>query len=164
MACGDWERLGREETCSTVGSIDVTCLAVKKNLEVISWLNNCGSVVPTLRFNNDSGTEYSWGRAKNGQGVSTCTNQTGIAATMGGGYEQFRIEHIVNIPGQEKLVIGHSVGKAGGGECVAPQREEYTGKYDPTCLATNITQVNVDNDGGSTIASGSAVTVWGAQD
>ena len=50
------------------------------------------------------------------------------------------------------------------GECTAPRRKEFVGKYDPASLCTNITQVNIINTDTGGYQSSSELVVWGAED
>lgn len=164
MTQGDITKLGNTDTTCSGATIDVTCLTVAKNLEVVSFgIKGTGSMSNTVTFNGDTGSEYALIESKNGGGRSTRTNQSNLLIRNSSDHNEFHVYQIVNISGQEKLGIIHGISRDCAGECTAPERGEIVFKYDPTSLCTNITQITHTSSADG-YAVGSSITVWGAED
>ena len=113
-----------------------------------------------LRFNNDSGSNYTFRSSANGGADGTDTSETYINAGTGfsGTANIFGTFYVINEAAKEKLVISEcTAGQSGAG--TAPERKELVGKWANTSNA--ITRVDVHNSGSGDFGEGSEVTVYG---
>jgi len=109
-----------------------------------------------LRFNNDSGANYSDRQSVNGAVDTTTISAAQINFSILSTTPQFIKVYIVNIPDQEKLVIAHSGGQNARGSATAPARQESVGKWANTTVLINEIDITMST-GGLGIA-----TLWGS--
>ena len=154
--------LGRNVLSGTSASCNVTSIANKEWLMVLALFPKpTATNTPTMRFNNDSATNYSDRYSKDGAAETTDVTQSGIimwptlATTMN---EVFFIGFIHNIAGQEKTLQGWAVERNSANGTSAPHRHEVVGKWANTSNA--ITEVDVVAST-STFAIGTRVIVLG---
>lgn len=152
--------LARTELNSSDSSISVTPITAKKQLFVIAKLlaSGVGSVIPTIRFNNDSGANYAYRYSTSGGAEITGTSATSIAA--GGGVNStgiiYLVIHILNESAKRKLVWIQYVDDLAGGAASVPVRTVIAGKWDNT--SAQITRIDVLS---TNLDTGSRVVVFG---
>ncbi len=159
---GSWRRLGSTTLTSagdtiTVDGFDATefLMVVIHAFPVSGNLDMC-----YLRFNNDSGSNYSVSKANNGGTQDSNNSITGILwQTNNGAYDQHVVFRIYNATSAEKLVLLDQMETATGANN-SPQRKELSGKWANT--SAQITRVDAVNGGSGDFAVGSKVTVFGA--
>lgn len=156
-----WEELGRTTLGSAGDTISLTGLTAKKYLLIqILLLPTGGTINANVRFNNDSGSNYSNRSSLNGAADGTAVSQTsnyidtGAAAAL----PIFATMNIMNITAQEKYSIA-SVISSSAGAGNAPNRREYSQKWANT--ANQITRIDLTNGGTGDYAIGSEVIVLG---
>jgi len=156
---GFWEELGRVTLASAGSSMDLTFTA-KKYLKIIYvYYASGGSVTSTMRFNNDSGGNYSLRFSDNGGTENTLASQANLYPDTGGGIYPVSGEvSILNTAANEKLVRMLIEGGGTGGAANIPTRRTMTGKWVNTTNAINrVTFATALNN----FAIGSEVVVLG---
>jgi len=159
-----WERLVHQELSSGNATIDTGTFTGKKNLRVIiHTLSASYDHYPYIRFNGDSGANYSYQKNSNGEVPDGSANVNLVYHDIYvSNNNSYVVMDIMNIAGQEKLTIMHNVGgNTGAGN--APSRREYTGKWANT--SAQITQITVHQGNSSnTFDAGSYITVLAAKE
>ena len=156
-----WAVLGSTKLSSTADTITVDSLPVRKHLVVqVKGIASGNLDMCYLRFNNDSGSNYTAQKANNGGSMDANNSITGILYQTGNAaYNHLATFNIVNVAAKEKLVIA-KLAETASGAGNAPNRKEVTGKWANTSDA--ITRVDVVNTGGAgDFAVDSEVIVWG---
>ena len=152
--------LGAKEA-ATADVITVDSLAAKKHLMIqAKGIASSADISFKLRFNNDSGSNYTFRSSTNGGSDGTDTSETYINAGTGfsGTANIFGTFYVINEAAKEKLVISEcTAGQSGAG--TAPERKELTGKWANTSNA--ITRVDIHNSGSGDFGEGSEGTVYG---
>ena len=160
---GDYEAgsyitvLGAKEA-ATSDTITVSDLTAKKHLMIQAKLIASGSIEAAIRFNNDSGNNYSTRYSVNGS-ESSGTSKNSIDTNLSAGGNEFVTYDIINEASKEKLVISELNDSNTAGAGTAPNRAEVVGKWANTSNA--ITRVDLVNVGTGDFAEGSEVTVYG---
>lgn len=159
---GAWAELGRTTLASANQVLGVTSFTAKKYLRVyvlVAGTNNA-AVQPTMRFNNDSGSNYNYGYEKNattgGAGSQTNIILFGSVDTRG----FYMVIDIVNRQATNKTAIflaawNQLVGDGGGGS-------HARGKGSWFNTANQITRIDLDsNDGTNKFDIGSEIVIYG---
>ena len=149
--------LGAKEA-ATSDTMTVDSLAAKKHLMVQAKLIRSGNIEAAIRFNNDSGNNYSTRYSVNGS-ESTGTSKNSIDTNLTAAGNEFVTYNIINEATKEKLVITELVDSNTSGAGTAPQRVEVVGKWANTSNA--ITRVDLVNVGSGDFAEDSEITVYG---
>jgi len=161
-----WEELASVDLSGGASdTLSSGTFTAKKYLFVRAYMTATGgSARLALRLGNatlDSSANYCR-RFSINQGADTTqtsTSATGFNNNMSGaGYVEF---FILNISGNEKLVIGHNVYWNTSGAATAPNREEMAGKWVNTSNQANILAM-FDSGGTGQFGTGSFMTVWGS--
>ena len=154
-----WEEIGRTTLGSAGDIITVSSLPVRKYLMVVGIFVNSGQISPSIRFNNDSGTNYSVRSSNNGAADSTATSQTSgqfRAATADA--EQFSVGEIHNIASRDKIMYFRS-SKLAASAAGTPDRSEGAVFWDNSSDA--ITRVDAVNGGTGDFGIGSELIILG---
>ncbi len=160
---GTWQRLAHTELGSNGDTFDTGTFTAKDNLRIIVWTKGTtGGTYQSLRFNDDTGSNYAHRRSEAGGNDGTNTSQSYLQVSdsgieNGGGYT---VTDITNVSDKEKLSITHSVMGSSSGAGTAPDRDEFVGKW--TNTSAQITKIQVYNQGGGDFVAGSYITVFGA--
>jgi len=149
--------LGAKEE-ATADVITVDSLTAKKHLMIQAKLIASGTIEAAVRFNNDSGNNYSTRYSVNNS-ESSGTSKSSIDTNLSAGGNEFVTYNVINEATKEKLVIAELVDSNTSGAGTAPQRVEVVGKWTNTSNA--ITRVDLVNVGGGDFAEDSEVTVYG---
>lgn len=158
-----WEELGRTTLSSAASQITVSGMATRKYLKIyITMTGSDGNNAPDVRFNNDSGANYSTRRVNDDvQATSSDDNELNVF----GGLEQslgLCILDVINISSLEKLAYGLSVRSGGSGAGNAPNEHRYfSGKWANT--SDQITRIDFldPQNSGVNFNSGSQIIVLG---
>jgi hypothetical protein len=162
-----WEELGSGDLSGGAGdTLSSGTISKKKYLWVQAYIENSNNVAYNVRFN---GTTTPYTERYNVNGVVPDPNPItsgdaifGMLSTAGSssvGHPIFVNMFIINIEGDEKLVIGQSVGGSSGNN--APNCMNFAGKW--TVTNAQISQVDIVNDIGSAdYTTNSFIKVWGA--
>ena len=161
---GGWKELGRAILGSPSDTITVDSLPNKRFYMVLTDARGGGTNLTTAyRFGNgtaDSGNNYSRRRQPNGGTDDLATSQAAlyfgaeISAT-----NFYQVGYVPNFATEEKSIISHRVYQNTLGAGTAPNRMEFTGKWDN---ATNVIDViqNFNDESGS-YDTGSELVVLG---
>ncbi len=156
-----WEELGRTTLGSAGDTITVSSLPARKYLTVlwhcVSAVNN---IQPVLRFNNDTGSNYSLTYSQNFGAVATLTSQTEISVASASSQGVHVGEATVsNFSSQRKMVRGRGASDASLGAANGSTTIEVIGKWANT--SAQISRVDLVNLGAGDFASGSQLVVLG---
>jgi hypothetical protein len=138
---GGWKELGRT-TWSSGNSFTVSSIPDKRYLMVLNYTDSASNYNNIMRFNSDTGLNYSWRRSLNGEIPDGTTKlNTNSIAMNGVVYDDFgfSVNYIANLSGKEKLVINHATDASAVGSTVAPDRQEVAGKWTGTDSIDEIT-------------------------
>ncbi len=153
-----WEELASVELGSA-GNLSSGTITAKKYLWVQIYSTTGTSANDYLRFNSDSGTNYSDRKSADGSTDATRTGQTALINHINEGGRttpSFTNLFIINNSANEKLVTGHVIQQLTAGAGNAPSRLEVVGKWANTSSQiTNITAFG-------TLGIGSFIKVWGS--
>lgn len=153
--------LGSATSGGGSSTLTLSGLPTKKYLIVEIYMRPTGSAVPSIRFNNDSGTNYTFRYSFNGGVDNTITSTTAIDTSEVSNSTGFYVRiFIINISAQEKLCIVHSIGQNTAGASTAPSRTEIVGKW--TNTASQINEVDVIINGSGNWTSGDNISVYGS--
>ena len=156
---GGWVEVGRTTLGSTGDTIDVSSLPDKRYYMVLQDIQVSGSANALLRFNSDSGTNYSRRWQNDGGSDGSSTNSDVLKSSNGWNTREFAVGYVANLAGKEKLWLQDVVSDRGSGAGTANSRAENTSKWANTSSA--ISSLNYFNDTGGDFASGTEVVVLG---
>ena len=157
-----WERLAHVALSGAGDTIDSGTFTAKKNMKVIIHTIASGTILPTLKFNNDSGSNYANRYNSDESSETTQTSQTSIQIDpISGSFNQFHTMYITNVETKEKLLINEMIGANTAGAGNAPRRSENVAKWANT--SSQITSIQVVNAGSGDFDTGSYITVFGAK-
>lgn len=159
---GTWIRLAHVALSGAGDTIDSGTFTAKKNMKVIIHTIASGTILPTLKFNNDSGSNYANRYNSDESSETTQTSQTSIQIdAISGSFNQFHTMYITNVETKEKLLINEMIGANTAGAGNAPRRSENVAKWANT--SSQITSIQVVNAGSGDFDTGSYITVFGAK-
>ncbi len=153
--------IGRTTLSVAGDTISVTGLPARKHLKLIITVTDTGGTVSgVIRFNNDSGSNYSRRYSVNGAADTTETSQTSILAnSVTAANPQKTVMEIFNIGTDEKICIFTAIGASTAGAGTAPTRVEGAGKWANT--TDQINRIDFINLGTGDYAIGSELIVLG---
>jgi len=158
---GGWVELGR----STSSTPSVSSLADKRYYMVLSYKNPTSATQNHgLRFNSDTGSNYSWRYSANGGTDSTATSlsYTLLHNDAVSAIDGFDVTYIANRSANEKLMINHSNYNDSTGAS-APNRNETVCKWANT--SNSIDEIGYRATGGNWGAGGEIVVLgWDPDD
>ncbi len=160
---GGWVELGRTKLTTAGDTITVDNLPNKRYYMILADLEESGVVNDKLRFNGDSGSNYSYREQFNGGTDSSGVSQDSIY-TSDIEVRNFNVGYIANLSNKEKISIEHVVRQSTAGEANAPVRRETVGKWANTTESINsITRFNA-GAGDYTIGSEAVVLGYDPSD
>lgn len=157
-----WQSLASVEL-SAPADIITAIFPARKYLWIQYYFTAVGGTIEiNERFNADAGNNYASRRSVNEGAEVLATNndkidvQSGIPVDWRWWGEQF----IINKQDEQKLVHEHDGSEpAPGGPGTAPSRQEIVAVWDN--VASQITQIDINNLGGGDYGIGSSIKVWG---
>ena len=160
---GGWKELGRTTLGSAGNNIDVSSLPDKRYYMILGSAFPSGNTYGGLRFNSDSGTNYSSRRSENGGADGTTTSDSKIFFNRGVSVYPanmlFSVGYVANYSSKEKLSIIHGVTDGGSSAGNDPERLQCVGKWTNTSNAiSSINNVQLDSGSWNT---GSELIVLG---
>lgn len=157
---GGWKELGRSTLTSSGDTMEVTGLANKRYLMLLSHRIADGLMEINTRFNSDSGNNYSHRFAQDGAtSDATGVNRNFMMNHVGWNTTEFNVAYVANLAGKEKLLIGNTIADRGGGAGTANSRNESVAKWNNVSDA--IDEVNMNNTASGSLATGSELVVLG---
>ena len=166
-----WGKVGTTTLTATSGTVEVASLSNSKFYTVIeSLLDTDTNNNNYIRFGNttvDTGSNYATRYSQDGAGDTLSANSDVIIhGYFGNTMPKFMVNYILNISGEEKLIIANAVDQKASGEGTAPSRNETVGKWDNTSNPMGIWQSRSSASGApsgySSYAIGSNVSVLGS--
>ena len=146
-----WGKAGSVNTAAsgTVNTLDVSSLPDSKFYMGL-FHNSTHGQNASVRMGNssiDTGSNYAYRSSRNGASDGTTTsNSDGIRVNDNAGSSPwFSVMYIVNISGEEKLLIGNTVERMTAGAGNAPNRNKVYGKFAFTSNPIDIIQMNSAN-------------------
>ena len=157
-----WERLADFTQTTASSSMDTGTFTAKKYLWIqVHEIANANLDMNYLRFNSDSGSNYSFRKANNGASSDTNTSITGVLyATHNGSVDHYAEFFIVNNSDKEKLITGTCTDANSNNQ--EPRRKEFASKWVNTSSQITSVQTVDTGSGSNPIGVGSRITVWGA--
>ena len=153
-----WEELGRHAV-SSGDTLSVTGLPIRKYLMIKAVGIPSGSINFRLRFNNDSGANYSTRYSiNNGVDTGDLSSSHGLVSDTGA----FPIDatyEILNIAGQVKMLKGAAIRSTNTSSGTSPERMDIYTKWVNTTDA--ITRIDLLNLSTGDFAAGSELIVLG---
>ena len=156
-----WEEIGRTTLTSAGDTITVSGLPARKYLRLMIFtISTGGTNAGALRFNNDSGTNYTQRYADNDSADGVTSSAASIFVDVG--FEStpvWVIIDLVNMTNQEKICIASVTCIKASGSVTAPTRRNTVGKWANT--SSQINRIDLINGGTGDFAIGSEVVVLG---
>lgn len=153
-----WQELGRHLLGASATTLTASFTA-KKYLHVLVFgIATGGNIASTIRFNNDSGSNYALRLGDNAAPASTFTSQSGITADPANNLNQLVVMDIINMSAQEKLVqfSTNMQGAAGAGN-VTSTRQGFPKWANTSAPITRIDSITSSNN----YAAGSELIILG---
>ena len=161
-----WSKAGSTTLNSAGDTITVSGMTVSKFNEVlIHAVNNLG-IDGNLTINNNSDPIYARSRSADGANPdAVAVDQTSVSLDLSWDTDlncSFTKMDILNVNGEEKLGIVHSVLQGAVGAGNAPNRIEIVFKAVPSSLTTDITRFDVNNTRDGSYDVGSNISALGS--
>lgn len=146
-----WAKNGTTTLSSASDTLDVTGFTASETMQTLQHgILNSSSLKLTTRgnLNGDTGNNYAYrtkdngGTEENGGSISYWRIGAGLNPTGG---DNFIVSYMVNISGEEKLMLSWINNSNASGAGNAPQRGETACKWANTDQVTDIDQANVGN-------------------
>lgn len=154
-----WEELGRTTLGSAGDTLSVASFADRKYLKLLISLIPSGAMNLALRFNSDSGTNYSYRYEGNNAATATAVSATqGLIEVSTGAFNINSVVDIVNRAGYAKSAIANSMTFSDLASA-APASSIVWNKWANTSVA--ITTVALVNVGAGDIGIGSELIILG---
>lgn len=156
-----WEEIGRTTLTVAGDTITVSGLPARNYLTIIFRAEDTGGTIGgSIRFNNDSGTNYAERYSVGNAADTTATSQTSALFRGGtGAYPQHAVGTVRNLAAEEKVQYWWGVNPNTDGAGNIPGRVEGVMKW--ANKVNQISRVDVINNGAGDFAIGSEVIVLG---
>lgn len=157
---GGWKELGRDVVVGTASEVFVSSLPDKQYYMVMyEDKGQASAQARFIRYNSDSGSNYSNRVSSNGAADTTSTSQPQHNGWNDNNtLPQFNVWYIANLAGKEKLLLSHGIYQGTAGAGTSPNRNEYVGKWANT--ADSINRIGVIQNAG-VHSAGTTMTVLG---
>ena len=155
-----WAELANITLGSDGDNLSSGAFTTKKYLWVQAKLDNTGEINSRVTFNNDTAGNYQFSRSPDGGEWVTYDDATGFYPLADAeSHPNFVNMFIINTANKEKRAFCEAVGQGTAGAGNATVRGETVAKWDNT--SNGITEIDFDNTGSGSFASGSNIKVWG---
>lgn len=160
-ADGAWFLLGSAILGANASDLTVSGLTAKKYLRIeVRIAGYSANSTARLRFNDDTGANYSFRRQDNNSATSSGTAQSGISvaqASITG--SNFFSADIRNLATQAKTVVLEGMSGSESAS-VAPTINRVRGVWGNT--SSQITSITVNSGGSVNLLAGTEIIVWGS--
>jgi hypothetical protein len=155
-----WEELGSDTGDGSSVDLTVSGITAKKYLWIQLYADPDASWTPRLRFNSDTGSNYSDRYSIDGGTDGSDLSSTGAYTGFGGSLPQFQNIFMINNSSRQKFGIAHMIYQDTAGAGTAPRRVENSFKW--TNTSSQITTIAFDSLGGTpNLSTDSYLKVWG---
>lgn len=155
-----WEELARTTLTPAGDTLDCSSIPARKYLRVLlSLINTGGTINSSIRFNNDSASNYARRLSTNNSADATSGSQNSLTVSSEGAFIQIIILDILNIASSEKLMQSMALAGNTAGAGNVPQRDNGFSKWANT--SDSITRITSTNGGSGDYAVGSEIVVLG---
>ena len=144
-----WGKNGTPDTLTVAGdTVEITDLtATKFNTILFHQLSGTSNLIGELNLDSDAGSKYAYRRQVDGTSDVTGINQDNISITRATDTnDEFSVGYIVNIDGEEKLMMFWAIDRNSAGSANAPRRKEQIGKYVEGSTEPQFTAIRVRSD------------------
>jgi len=156
-----WQELSTTTLGSASTTISTGTITAKKYLMVQGVLDLTDGNTTYLRFNSDTGSNYSGRGSLNGATDTTRTGEGGIREIVETATGRHFFEFFIfNTSAKEKLLVGNTIHQSSAGVGNAPNRRENARRWANT--SAQITSMVFTNDTSNGLAAGSHMRVWGS--
>ena len=156
-----WGKAGSDTLTSTGDDIDITSMTASKFNMIIFHKLASGDADPDMTFNNDSTSKYAIRYNQDGASDGTGTSGSNISARVTADDDEFFIQYVCSISGEEKLGIGFNCARNTAGAGNTTRRMEFVFKYVPSPDA-DITRIDFNNDLSGSYDTGSNLSALGS--
>ena len=154
-----WQVLGSTTLSSAADVLTLSSLPAKKFLRIIMLIAGSGTYDVGLKFNNDSGQNYSMRSSVVGGADTTLIRQIAIPLVVGATDPTRTLDvHCINLGTREKICTVLEASGAVSADA-APNRREIAGKWANT--SDQITRVDIVNPNTGDYAAGTTLIVLG---
>lgn len=159
VSSGGWKELGRTTLGSAADPITVSSLTDKRYYMILHDTSGTTTANFYMRYNNDSGSNYS-ARISDNDGAEILVTSQNKAHLTGSSdaFKNFGVTYVANMTAKEKLAITHGVDPETAGAATVPTRFERVHKWSNTAAAINSVDVTTTSP---TQIIGSEVVVLG---
>lgn len=157
-----WGKAGSTTLGSAGDTITVSGMTANEfNMILLHEINASGNNSNERQtFNNNSNSVYAWRQNNNGGTDSTTTGNAYINLGISS-KDEFRIQYLCSISGEEKLGISYALSFPTAGAGTAPDRREDVYKFVPSPDA-DITRVDINNTDTGDYSTDSNLSVLGS--
>lgn len=156
---GIWgEEIGRTTLSGASDTVTVDNLPARKYLTIIISTIPTGQIDLNMRFNNDSGNNYTTKNTQDGT-PSNSTSDPNFLFFSNQSNQIFSVLHVSNIANRNKIVNGQSISQEAAGAATAPIIRVNSGKWANTSV--QISRVDLTNPDTGDFAAGTEVIVLG---
>ena len=136
-----WAKAGSTTLGSAGDTINVSGFTASKfNTYLTHAIDNGSNIGTTLTLDGVGGTSYALRYSENGSEGTRLNDSAWVLRV--GVQDQLDIGCIVNVTGQEKLMIGWHITRGGAGAGSSPNRSQFAGKFVQNAQFTQITNTN----------------------
>ena len=156
-----WAKNGTPNTLGSSGAdMDITDLTATKFKVVLTHQLTTGTTdfACNMTFNDDGTTSYADRRSSNGGADATDTSQSSTRHKNGWNEDEFVVDYICDISGEETLRISYIMTLTTNGAGTAPARMEVVSKWDDT---SQITRIDINETGSDELDTNSNISVLG---
>jgi hypothetical protein len=160
-----WAKNGSTTLSSTGDTITVSDMTASKTMMFLQHdIGDTGDENHQYRFDNNANTDYAYRYSWVGTNDATASSQTLLTfADTNTQQDGFTVMYVVNIDGEEKLVIGFLAQEYGANSGTAPARCEMVGKCDTTTNSGQFTRIDALQQSTGGWLSGSNLSALGSE-
>ena len=157
-----WAKQDSDTLGGTADVMTISDLTAKKFVMTMIHAINSGQISGNNSIlDNNTNTDYAIRVSLNGAADVTGTSSASFGMSDTASYPFFNIGYWINIDGEEKLNISHTIGQNTAGATNAPTRREYVNKVDTTTNSGQFTREDVKNAGTGDYAANSNLSALG---
>ena len=156
-----WSKAGTTTLGSAGDILSISGLTAQKFNVFLSHQISSGNTNKKRTCNNSTGSLYAVRYSADGGADGTSVSQSALNSNLYSAADEFVIDYVCSISGEEKLAIMYNCSQRAVGAGTAPSRYEWAWKYVPSPDA-DITQFDYDNDDSGSYDTNSNLTALGS--